>query len=169
MSIIITIIIYLPDLLLSILCIKCNFTYLGREESSTQTSDGCTSSLGQTSVWLGVGTGRNRCTATLFRYWPIVLNTPSIAVTVPLLQVRHRCGLLQLLLLDDGPVRVRRRRCRPTGHRSGCGWYKPVQSGQPVTHRARNRGQQWVTRLAKTRAAPQRASRGVYYRGGIVC
>lgn len=61
-----------------------------------------------------------------------------IAADVALLQVRHGRGFLQLLLLNDGPIRIRRRRRGP-GHRGGR--HEPVESGQPVTHRARNRHQ----------------------------
>lgn len=79
-----------------------------------------------------------------------------IAVVSLLLQVRHRRGLFQLLLLDDDPIGVRRRRRRP-GYRGGR--YEPVQSGQPVTHRARNRGSnesQGRQRLRHERRNPAR-------------
>lgn len=93
--------------------------YLGRwEERSTQAGDGRPAGLGQAPVRLGVGTGRRRGGA-LFRVrgqrWSIAAGrTAARAFAVRrrllllLLQVRHGRGLLQLLLLDDDPVRARR-------------------------------------------------------------
>lgn len=126
------------------------FAYLGRrEEGAAQASDGHppTAGLSQTPVRFGVGTRGRRVggatSITVTVAVAVVVVVTAAAAAPVLLQVRHGRGLLELLLLHDGPVRVRRRRRGP-GHHGGRN--EPVQSGQPVTHRARNRQQQWVTR-----------------------
>lgn len=109
-----------------------------REKSAAQAGDRRPSSgISQTAVGFGVWTRWRRS--------GLVIGRGPIAVMMPLLlQVRHGRGLLQLLQLDDGPIRVRGRRRWPAGHHGGR--HETVQSGQPVTHRARNRQpQQWVT------------------------